>query len=162
MPGKVWRRRKIIYLCGMIPYKTIGIAADHAGFEQKEFIKAWLQQQGIEVKDFGTHSVDSMDYPDVAHPLARAVENGELAIGVGLCGSGEGMAMTLNKHAGIRAALCWIPEIARLTRNHNNANICVLPTRFIDNATAQEILLQFFTAAFEGGRHERRVEKISC
>ncbi len=94
--------------------KTIGIAADHAGFEQKEFIKAWLQQQGMEVKDFGTHSSESMDYPDVAHPLAHAVENGAVEMGVALCGSGQGMAITLNKHAGIRAALCWMPEIACL------------------------------------------------
>ncbi len=140
--------------------KTIGIAADHAGFEQKEFIKTWLQQQGMDVKDFGTHSSDSMDYPDVAHPLAHAVENDAVEMGVALCGSGQGMAITLNKHAGIRAALCWTPEIACLARNHNNANICVLPARFIDNVAAQHIVQQFLSAAFEGGRHERRVEKI--
>ncbi len=145
----------------MIAYKTIGIAADHAGFEQKEFLKGYLQQQGITVKDFGTHSEDSMDYPDVAHPLAHAVENGDVEMGIGLCGSGQGMAMTLNKHAGIRAALCWSPVIARLTRNHNNSNVLVLPARFIDNATAQEIVQQFLTAPFEGGRHERRIEKIN-
>ena len=141
--------------------KTIGIAADHAGFEQKEFIKTWLQQQGMEVKDFGTHSTESMDYPDVAHPLAHAVENGEVELGVGLCGSGQGMAITLNRHAGIRAALCWAPLVACVSRNHNNANVCVLPARFIDNATAQEIVHQFLTATFEGGRHQQRIDKIN-
>ncbi len=141
--------------------RKIGIAADHAGFEQKEFLKKYLQQQGVEIKDFGTYSTDSMDYPDVAHPLARAVENGEVEAGIALCGSGQGMAMTLNKHAGIRAALCWTPVIARLARNHNNANVCVLPARFVDDATAVEIIQQFFATSFEGGRHERRVEKIN-
>jgi len=140
--------------------KTIGIAADHAGFEQKEFLKTCLLEQGIEVKDFGTHSIESMDYPDVAHPLANAVERGEVDAGIALCGSGQGMAMTLNKYAGIRAALCWTPAIARITRNHNNANVCVLPARFIDNATALEIVQQFLAAPFEGGRHERRIEKM--
>ena len=140
--------------------KKIGIAADHAGFEQKEFLKIYLLEQGVEVKDFGTYSIESMDYPDVAHPLANAIESGELEAGIALCGSGQGMAMTLNKHAHIRAALCWMPAIARITRNHNNANVCVLPSRFIDNATALEIVQQFFAASFEGGRHEQRVAKI--
>jgi len=141
--------------------KKIGIAADHAGFEQKEFLKACLQEQGIEVKDFGTYSTESMDYPDVAHPLACAVEKGEVETGIALCGSGQGMTMALNKHAGIRAALCWTPAIARLSRNHNNANMCVLPARFVDNTTAMEIMQQFLATTFEGGRHEQRVEKIA-
>jgi ribose 5-phosphate isomerase B len=141
--------------------KKIGMAADHAGFEQKELLKTYLQEQGVEVKDFGAYSTESMDYPDVAHPLALAVEKGEVGAGIALCGSGQGMIMTLNKHAGIRAALCWTPEIARLTRNHNNANVCVLPARFVDNTVAVEIVQEFFAATFEGGRHERRVEKIA-
>jgi ribose 5-phosphate isomerase B len=119
-----------------------------------------LQEQGVEIKDFGTYSTESMDYPDVAHPLAAAVEKGEIEAGIALCGSGQGMAMTLNKHAGIRAALCWTPPIARITRNHNDANVCVLPARFIDNNTAMEIVQQFLAAPFEGGRHQLRVDKI--
>lgn len=141
--------------------KKIGIAADHAGYEQKELLKTYLQEQAVEVKDFGTYSIESTDYPDVAHPLAHAVEKGEVEAGIALCGSGQGMAMTLNKYAAIRAALCWTPEIARLARNHNNANVCVIPARFIDNATALEIIQQFLAASFEGGRHERRVEKMA-
>ena len=149
---------KVEYILSM---KIIGIAADHAGFAQKELLKTYLQEQGVEVKDFGTYAAESMDYPDVAHPLACAVEKGEVETGIALCGSGQGMAMTLNKHAGIRAALCWTPTIACLARNHNNANVCVLPARFIDNTAAIAIVQQFLTAAFEGGRHERRVEKIA-
>ncbi|MCL2097364.1 MAG: RpiB/LacA/LacB family sugar-phosphate isomerase [Bacteroidales bacterium] len=141
--------------------RKIGIAADHAGFEQKELLKACLQEQDIEVKDFGTYSIESMDYPDVAHPLAVAVEKGEVAAGIALCGSGQGMAMTLNKHVGIRAALCWLPAIARIARNHNDANICVLPARFIDEATAIAIVQQFLAAPFDGGRHEQRIEKMA-
>ncbi|MDR0294983.1 MAG: ribose 5-phosphate isomerase B [Prevotellaceae bacterium] len=140
--------------------KKIGIAADHAGFEQKEFLKTYLLEQGVEVKDFGTHAIESMDYPDVAHPLANALEKAEVEAGIALCGSGQGMAMTLNKYAGIRAALCWAPAIARIARNHNNANVCVLPSRFINNATALEIVQQFLVAPFEGGRHEQRVAKM--
>ena len=140
--------------------KTIGIAADHAGFEQKELLKTYLQEQAVEVKDFGTHSAESMDYPDVAHPLAVAVERGEIEVGIALCGTGQGMAMTLNKHAGIRAALCWTPDIALMARNHNDANVCVLPARYIDASAAIAIVQQFLTASFAGGRHERRIKKI--
>lgn len=142
--------------------KLIGIAADHAGYEMKEVIKTELIAAGYEVRDFGTNSAESMDYPDVAHPLASAVENGEVSFGVAICGSGNGISMTVNKHAGIRAALCWTPELASLARAHNNANILSLPARFISIETAKEILSTFLTSEFEGGRHLKRVNKISC
>ncbi|WP_308501964.1 ribose 5-phosphate isomerase B [uncultured Alistipes sp.] len=138
----------------------IGIASDHAGYEMKEFLVGYLGAMGYEVLDFGTDSPESVDYPDFAHPLAEAVEQGEVTWGVGLCGSGEGMAMTLNKHQGIRAGLCWDPEIATLIRRHNNANVIVFPARFITNDEAVQMLDAFFAAEFEGGRHERRVAKI--
>ncbi|HPS96234.1 MAG: ribose 5-phosphate isomerase B [Bacteroidales bacterium] len=142
--------------------KLIGIAADHAGYEMKEILKSELAAAGYEVRDFGTHSTESMDYPDVAHPLASAVESGEVSFGVAICGSGNGISMTVNKHAGIRAALCWTPELASLARAHNNANILSLPARFISIETAKEILSTFLKSEFEGGRHLRRVNKISC
>ena len=140
--------------------KTIGLASDHAGFELKEFVKQWLEQKGWEYKDFGTYSTASCDYPDFAHPLAEAVEAGECYPGIAICGSGEGISMTLNKHQGIRAALCWIPEIARLARQHNDSNVLVMPGRFIDTATADQIMTVFFNTAFEGGRHQARIDKI--
>lgn len=140
--------------------KTIGLASDHAGFELKEFVKQWLEQKGWEYKDFGTYSTASCDYPDFAHPLAEAVEAGECYPGIAICGSGEGISMTLNKHQGIRAALCWIPEIARLARQHNDSNVLVMPGRFIDTATADHIMTEFFNTAFEGGRHQARIDKI--
>ena len=140
--------------------KTIGLASDHAGFELKEFVKQWLEQKGWEYKDFGTYSPASCDYPDFAHPLAEAVEAGECYPGIAICGSGEGISMTLNKHQGIRAALCWIPEIARLARQHNDSNVLVMPGRFIDTATADQIMTEFFNTAFEGGRHQARIDKI--
>lgn len=140
--------------------KTIGLASDHAGFELKEFVKKWLEQKGWEYKDFGTYSTASCDYPDFAHPLAQAVEAGECYPGIAICGSGEGISMTLNKHQGIRAALCWIPEIARLARQHNDANVLVMPGRFIDTATADQIMTEFFNTTFEGGRHQARIDKI--
>lgn len=142
--------------------KLIGIAADHAGYEMKEILKRELAAAGYEVRDFGTHSSESMDYPDVAHPLASAVEGGEVSFGVAICGSGNGISMTVNKHAGIRAALCWTPELASLARAHNNANILSLPARFISIENAKEILSTFLTSEFEGGRHLKRVNKISC
>lgn len=141
--------------------KKIGIASDHAGYEMKEFLVGYLQATGCEVFDFGTHSPESVDYPDYAHPLAEAVEQGEVDFGIGLCGSGEGMAMTLNKHQGVRAGLCWIPEVAELIRLHNNANVLVLPARFITNDEAVKLVDTFFATAFEGGRHERRVAKMA-
>ena len=140
--------------------KTIGLASDHAGFELKQYVKKWLEQKGWEYKDFGTYSTASCDYPDFAHPLAEAVEAGECYPGIAICGSGEGISMTLNKHQGIRAALCWIPEIARLARQHNDSNVLVMPGRFIDTATADQIMTEFFNTAFEGGRHQARIDKI--
>ncbi len=141
--------------------KKIGIACDHAGYEMKEFLVGYLGAMGFEVLDFGTHSPESVDYPDFAHPLAEAIEKGELERGIGLCGSGEGMAMTLNKHRGIRAGLCWEPEVASLIRRHNDANVLVLPARFITNDEAAAILDTFLASEFESGRHQRRVEKMA-
>ena len=142
--------------------KKIGIACDHAGFQMKELLVGYLSAKGYDVVDFGCHSEESIDYPDFGHPLAEAIENGELEQGVGLCGSGEGMAMTLNKHQGIRAGLCWNTDVAALTRQHNNANVVVLPARFISNDEAIAIVNTFLSSDFEGGRHQGRVEKIAC
>ena len=140
--------------------KTIGICADHAGYELKEFVKELFTARGIEFKDFGTHSEASMDYPDVAHPLALAVESGELYPGIAICGSGNGISMTLNKHQGIRAALCWEPEIAALARAHNDANVLVMPGRFISKEDAIKAVDAFLDTPYEGGRHQNRVDKI--
>lgn len=140
----------------------LGIAADHAGYELKKALIEYLNGLGYEVKDFGTHSTESMDYPDVAHPLAEEVESGKLEKGIAICGSGNGISMTLNKHQGIRAALCWNTELAALARQHNDANILSLPARFIDTDTAKEIVKTYLESNFEGGRHQRRVEKIAC
>ena len=142
--------------------KKIGIACDHAAYDLKEFLVGYLSSKGFEVKDFGCHSEESVDYPDFAHPLADAIEAGELQRGIGLCGSGEGMAMTLNKHQGIRAGLCWNDTVAELIRQHNNANVVVLPARFISNDEAMAIVEKFLVTPFEGGRHEARVAKIAC
>ncbi len=138
----------------------VGLASDHAGFPLKEYVKKYLDARGIQWKDFGTHSTESCDYPDFAHPLARAVEAGECYPGIAVCGSGEGIAMTLNKHQGIRAGLCWMPEIAHLVRQHNDANVLVMPGRFISEAEADAIMDEFFATDFEGGRHQGRVDKI--
>ena len=146
----------------MVMKKKIGIAADHAGYELKEFLKPVLKEKGYKVIDFGTDSTESMDYPDVAHPLAFAVEKGEVEWGVAICGSGNGISMTLNKHQGVRAALCWNPEIATLAKLHNNANIISLPARFISEKEAVTILESYIQAKFEGGRHQRRIDKIAC
>lgn len=140
--------------------KILGLCSDHAGFELKEFVKGWLDAKKIAYKDFGTYSSESCDYPDFAHPLALAVESGECYAGVAICGTGNGIAMTLNKHQGIRAALCWIPEISHLARQHNDANILVMPGRFISNEMADKVLTEFFSTNFEGGRHQRRIDKI--
>ena len=142
--------------------KKIGFACDHAGFQMKELLVGYLSTKGYDVVDFGCHSEESIDYPDFGHPLAEAIENGELEQGVGLCGSGEGMAMTLNKHQGIRAGLCWNTDVAALTRQHNDANVVVLPARFISNDEAIAIVNTFLSSDFEGGRHQGRVEKIAC
>ena len=138
----------------------IAIACDHAGFEYKEKLVEYLRSKGNEVKDFGTNSPESMDYPDTVHPLAVAVENGEFEKGIVLCGSGNGVSITANKHQGIRCALCWNVEIAWLARLHNDANVCAIPARFIAYEEAEEIVARFLSTAFEGGRHQRRVEKI--
>ena len=140
--------------------KTIGLASDHAGFALKEHVKEYLLNHGMAFQDFGTYNDQSCDYPDFAHPLAEAVEQGICYPGIGICGSGEGISMTLNKHQGIRAALCWSPEIARLSRLHNDANILVMPGRFISYDEADAIMDAFFSNDFEGGRHQRRIDKI--
>ena len=140
--------------------KTIGICCDHAGYALKQYVKEWLESKGLEYKDFGTYSPESVDYPDFAHPLAQAVESGECYPGIAICGSGNGISMTLNKHQGIRAALCWNTEIAGLARQHNDANILVMPGRFITNQEADGIMTKFFSTPFEGGRHQRRIDKI--
>ena len=140
--------------------KTIVLASDHAGFQLKEFLKTFLQEKGFAIKDFGTFSEESCDYPDYAHPAATAVENKDVDFGIAMCGTGNGIQMTLNKHQGIRAALCWIPDIAKLAREHNDANILVLPARFISKDEALEIVEKFINTPFEGGRHQRRIDKI--
>ena len=140
--------------------KIVGLASDHAGYPLKQFVMQYLESKGYPVKDFGTNSDISVDYPDFAHPLAEAVQNGEVYPGIAICGSGQGMTITLNKHKGVRAGLAWNKDIAGLIRQHNDANIIVLPGRFVDNKTAEKILDTFFGATFEGGRHGRRVEKI--
>lgn len=141
--------------------RKIGIACDHAGYDLKELLVGLLSAKGFEVSDFGCYSEESVDYPDFAHALGGAIDRGELPCGIGICGSGEGMAMTLNKHRGVRAGLAWRHEIAQLIRQHNDANVLVLPARFIDNDTAIDLLTTFLETEFEGGRHERRVSKIA-
>ncbi len=141
--------------------QTIGIATDHAGYELKEFLVGWLGAKGFDVVDYGTMSEESVDYPDFGHALASGIETGEVQRGVGICGSGEGMAITLNKHQGVRAGLCWCADVARLISQHNNANAIVLPARFIDNDEAMELVEAWLTTPFEGGRHEARVAKIA-
>ncbi|RLJ71955.1 ribose 5-phosphate isomerase B [Pedobacter alluvionis] len=138
----------------------IAIGADHAGFEYKEILKDFLQD--YEVKDFGTYSENSVDYPDFAHPVASAVESGEFTYGILLCGSANGVAITANKHQHIRAGLCWENEVASLVRKHNNANVLCIPARFVSEELAKEITTTFLATEFEGGRHQNRVEKISC
>jgi len=138
----------------------IGLASDHAGFAMKQYIKTLLTDKGLKYIDYGTDSEESCDYPDYAHALARGIEKGEVEIGIGLCGSGEGMAITLNKHPQIRAGLVWNNDVARLIRQHNNANVLVLPARFINDEQASQFIDTFLETPFEGGRHERRVNKI--
>lgn len=140
--------------------KTIGLASDHAGFPIKEYVKNLLVSRGIDVKDYGTYSLDSCDYPDFGHALARGMESGECQTGIAVCGSGEGISMTLNKHAIIRAALVWMPEIAALARQHNDANVLVMPGRFVSEEQARQIVDTFLETPYEGGRHQRRIEKI--
>lgn len=138
----------------------IAIGSDHAGFEYKELLKSFLSD--YEVKDFGTYSPDSVDYPDFAHPVADAVESNEFTFGVLVCGSANGVAITANKHQQIRAAICWQKEIAELARLHNNANVICIPARFVSEDLAKEMVTTFLNTAFEGGRHANRVGKMSC
>lgn len=140
--------------------KTVGIASDHAAFPLKQFVKQYLEEKGIEYKDYGTHTEDSCNYATYGHALAEGIEKGEVYPGIAMCGSGEGITMTLNKHQDVRAGLCWIPEIAHLIRQHNNANVLVMPGRFIDTDMARKILDEFFATEFEGGRHQERIEAI--
>lgn len=141
---------------------TLALGSDHAGFAQKEMLRTWLGSQGHEVRDFGTHSAESMDYPDVAHPLAAAVAAGECELGILLCGSANGVCITANKHAAVRAAIAWLPELAALARQHNNANVLCLPARYVSEEQVQEIVSTFLKINFEGGRHQQRVAKITC
>lgn len=138
----------------------IAIGSDHAGFEYKQLLSSFLCDH--EVKDFGTYSADSVDYPDFAHPVAEAVESGEYTFGVLVCGSANGVAITANKHQQIRAAICWQKEIAELARLHNNANIICIPARFVSEELAKEMVKSFLNTVFEGGRHADRVNKMSC
>ena len=140
--------------------KKIALASDHAGFKLKEQIKNYLKNKDLEIFDFGTYSEQSVDYPDFIHPLAEAIEKKDYDLGIIVCGSGNGVAITANKHQGIRAAYCWNEEIAKLARLHNDANVCALPGRFIAFDYAKLIVDAFLASEFEGGRHERRVKKI--
>ena len=142
--------------------KKIAIGGDHAGFEYKAKLVSKLESQGYEVKDFGPFSTDSVDYPDYVHPLCSAIEEGEYELGIVICGSGNGVAITANKHQGIRAALCWDNELAALARQHNNANVIAIPARFIAYELAEQLVETFLTTDFEGGRHLNRVNKIAC
>ena len=141
--------------------EIIAIACDHAGYELKEVVKRHLEERGFGVKDYGTDSTESVDYPDYAHPLGRAVDAGEYRRGIVICGSGNGVQMTVNKYGHVRCALCWEEEIARLGRQHNDCNVVALPARFIPQDKALRIVDIFLDTPFEGGRHQRRVEKIS-
>ncbi len=138
----------------------IAVGGDHAGYSTKESIKEYLEDLGYSIKDFGTNSEGSVDYPDFAHPLSESVEAGDYNFGFLFCGSGNGVSITANKHQGIRCALCWTVEIARLARQHNDANVCAIPARFIDLNTAKQIVKAFLESKFEGDRHARRVNKI--
>jgi len=137
------------------------IGSDHAGFEYKEVVKKMLAAAGWQVEDKGTHSTDSTDYPDYAHPVAKMVEEGKAAAGILICGSGNGVCMTANKHTGVRAALCWNEEIVSLARQHNNANVLCMPARFASIEQVEKMVAVFLSTPFEGGRHERRVEKMA-
>ncbi|MEG1580268.1 MAG: ribose 5-phosphate isomerase B [Bacteroidaceae bacterium] len=138
----------------------IGLASDHAGYALKQFVISYLTQKGLAFKDYGCFSEESCDYPDFAHALANGLAANECTLGIAICGSGEGISMTLNKHQNVRAALCWIPEIAHMTRLHNNANVLVMPGRYLSTEVAQGIMDEFLGTEFEGGRHQRRIDKI--
>ncbi|MDD5570280.1 MAG: ribose 5-phosphate isomerase B [Bacteroidales bacterium] len=141
--------------------KLIAIGSDHAGFKLKEYLKKYLESISYEVKDFGTNSENSVDYPDFVHPVARMVENKEIEKGIVICGTGNGVAMTANKHKSVRCALCWNKEIAKFARLHNDANMIALPARFISKCKAKKITKVFLETEFEGGRHINRIEKIA-
>lgn len=140
--------------------RKIAIASDHAGFYIKEKIINYLKSEKIEYKDFGTNSADSVDYPDYAHPLANSVAGGEFDLGISICATGNGINMTVNKHQGIRGALCWNEEMSRLARAHNDANICAIPGRYVSESEALLIVKTFLTTEFDEGRHRRRIDKI--
>ena len=140
--------------------KLIGLCSDHAGYDLKEHLKQLLEARGYSVRDFGCHSAERCDYPDFAHPMGRALQAGELQRGISVCGSGNGISMVMNKYPKVRAALCWQEELAKLAREHNDANVLSLPARFISEGEAEKILDAFLTTGFEGGRHVSRVEKI--
>tara|TARA_R110002049_G_scaffold91853_3_gene228498 strand:+ start:587 stop:1018 length:432 start_codon:yes stop_codon:yes gene_type:complete len=142
--------------------KKIAIGGDHAGFEYKQKLISQLSGMGYNIMDFGPNSDDSVDYPDYIHPMASSVEAGENVLGIAICGSGNGVAMTANKHKAIRAALCWNKDLAALARQHNDANIICIPSRFVSFETALEMVTTFLTVEFEGGRHQKRVDKIPC
>ena len=142
--------------------KPVAIGSDHAGFEYKEDLISFLEGKGLPYQDFGTHSKDSVDYPDFAHPVAEAVQSGDFSFGILLCGSANGVAITANKHQGIRAAICWGEEIAKIVREHNDANIICIPARFVREGDAEKMVDIFMHTNFEGGRHLRRLEKIAC
>ena len=147
----------------MNPIKKLRIAIcnDHAGYELKLKIVEYLEAEGAQVKDFGAFSAESSDYADFAHPMACAIKKGEFDFGISICGSGNGISMTLNKHLGIRAALCWNPEIVHLAREHNDANVLSLPARFVTESEALDMVDVFFSTDFEGGRHQRRIDKMN-
>lgn len=140
--------------------QIIGLAADHAGYEKKELVAGYLLSLGYAIKDYGCYSTESVDYPDFAHALGRGLESGECSRGFSFCGSANGISMALNKHPKVRAAVSWIPEIAVLARQHNDANVCSIPARFVSDNEAISIVDAFLEAEFEGGRHEARVKKI--
>ncbi|MGB0806572.1 MAG: ribose 5-phosphate isomerase B [Salibacteraceae bacterium] len=140
----------------------IAIACDHAGYELKDKVKAILKSKNYSVKDFGTNGPDSVDYPDFVHPLANAVEEGEVNLGIVICGSGNGVNITVNKHQGVRSALCWNPELAKMARLHNDANVLALSSRYVDEKINLESIEAFLSSEFEGGRHQNRVNKIAC
>lgn len=138
----------------------IAVASDHAGFERKQAVLAWLSEKGIKYHDFGCYSAEPVDYPEFAHAIGEAIDKGEFEIGITFCGSGQGISIAANKHQNVRSATCWIPEIAALAKQHNNANICAIPGRYTTDEQAIAIAEAFLNAEFEGGRHARRVEKI--
>lgn len=141
--------------------KVLALGSDHAGFELKEFLKKYLSEKGIEIIDFGTESINSVDYPDFAHPVAKGVNDNKFETGILICGSGNGVNIVANKYPNVRAALCWLGELAELARKHNNANILSLPSRFISFEESIKIVDLFLSTTFEGGRHQTRIDKIS-